>query len=389
MRACTILTLLLCAGACDEGGTVVPISSGYTKTVIDPVYRTEGVTAFDVDRDGLTDIVTYQFWFRAPDFTPYPIDTPQTFDPLTQYANGCAAFGVDLNGDGWTDLLSIPFNGLEVDWFENPRGRLGGAWPRHAIWPSSTVETAIWVDLFGDGRHELVMGTEPSRVLAYYTPAANPTAPWVQHAISAPGFPGAALFVHGLGVGDVDGDGRTDVLTASGWFAATADRASWVWHDTEWAPDDCAQMYVYDVNADGRGDVLCSSPHHYGVRWFEQHPVGAPGVDATWIEHTIDASFSESHALRLDDLDGDGVPEIITGKRFYSHGTREKGALDRAVLVYFRLLRGASGDVSGGRPEVDEDSGVGTAFEVTDVDGDGKLDILVANKKGLFYFRKL
>ncbi len=145
-------------------------------------------------------------------------------------------------------------------------------------------------------------------------------------------------------------------------------------------------MYVYDVNGDGRPDVIGSNPHHYGIWWWEQGP-SEPGKEPTWTQHVIDSSFSETHAMRFEDLDGDGVPEIITGKRFYSHGQHEKGALDPALLVYYKLKRKGS-QIEWVRHDIDNDSGVGTQFEVTDVNGDGKLDIIISNKKGLFYFEQ-
>lgn len=145
-------------------------------------------------------------------------------------------------------------------------------------------------------------------------------------------------------------------------------------------------MYVYDVNGDGRPDVIESSAHHYGIWWWEQGP-SETGKEPTWTQHVIDKSFSETHAVRFEDLDGDGVPEIITGKRFYSHGKSEKGSLDPAVLVYYKLKRHGK-EVEWVRHDIDNDSGVGTQFEVTDVNGDGKPDIIISNKKGLFYFKQ-
>lgn len=142
-------------------------------------------------------------------------------------------------------------------------------------------------------------------------------------------------------------------------------------------------MYVYDFDGDGDSDVLSSAAHRVGIWWHEQLPEGK------WQTHLIHDSFTQSHALCLADINSDGLPDFVTGKRWWAHGP--KGDLNPdhpAVLYWFELKR------EGGRPtwiphQFDHDSGVGTQFEVADVSGDGLADVVTSNKKGVFYFEQV
>jgi hypothetical protein len=351
----------------------------FTRKALDTAFRSECVTAFDVDRDGHLDLVTYQSWYSGPAFTDsHPIVTPKTFDPATQYSDCVAVFGEDVDHDGRTDLIVAPFPTEEMSWFANPEA--GGTWTRHLLAPalSAGIETPIFVDLFGDGRRVLLMGKEPELVLGWFEPAKNSDDPWVLHPISDPGFTAAGHFEHGLGAGDVDGDGRLDVLTASGWFQQTAERGRWLSHPFDFGVNDCSSMYALDVNGDGRADVICASPHGYGLRWWEQTAGG-------FVRHLIDETLSQMHTVLLVDLDGDGTAELVTGKRWYAHGPNgDPGVSDPALLVYYAIRPGPVFE----RHLIDDDSGIGTGFYAGDADGDGKTDIAVSNKKGLFFFQQ-
>jgi hypothetical protein len=348
----------------------------FRKLTLDTAFRSEGVAVFDVDHDGHADVVTDQFWYRAPDFTPVEIRTPETYDPAARYSLCSAAYGDDLDGDGFTDLLVVPFPTDPMYWYKNPRGATGH-WESHVIAPalSAGMETPIYADLFGDGHRVLVMGIEPELVLAWFAPAADPNALWVRHPISPPGFARAYHFAHGLGADDVDGDGRRDVLTDAGWFQQTADRDTWIFHAFAFGADECSSMYARDLDGDGLADIICPHPHSYGVHWWKQEQGGS------FTEKVIDDSISQVHALDLVDLDGDGTPELVGGKTKFAH-TYDPGANDPSLLVYWKI--GAGGTFE--RHDIDAASGVGRGFPVVDIDGDGRNDIAVSNKNGLFVF---
>lgn len=367
-----------------------PATLRFEKTQLDAKFRAEGVAVGDFNRDGRADIAHGEGYYAAPDWKFVPIrEQAREFDPL-KYSQCFQAFADDLNADGWLDLVVVEYPGKDTVWLENPQGA-ARPWARHVMVGVTNNESPTYVDVDGDRRAELVCGTAPTpetadgpdKVFAIARRGAEPEAPWTVTAISEKNVDMARKFFHGLGLGDLNGDGRTDVVTPAGWWQAPESPAesAWTFHEQKLGGP-CAQMIVEDFDGDGDVDVLSSSAHQVGIWYHERTADG-------WRTHEIENRFTQTHALAAADLNGDGLTDFVTGKRYWAHGP--KGDInpgDPAVMYWFELRRehGAARWIP---HAFDADSGVGTQFELADVDGDGLTDVVTSNKKGTFYFRQV
>jgi hypothetical protein len=363
----------------------------FKKTQLDDRFRSEGVAVGDFNHDGKMDIAAGQVIYLAPDWKMQVIRPDAAeYDPI-KYSLSFNNFAEDLNGDGWTDLIVVEYPGKETAWYENPRGA-ERMWDRHVCVPVSNNESPQYRDVDGNGHRALVMGYSPDpkkfdgpeKQMIIARPNADPTALWKIQTISELGVEPAKRFQHGLGVGDVNGDGRNDVLVTTGWWEAPSERreSPWTFHPANLGPN-CADMYVYDFDDDGDNDVLSSAGHELGIWWHEQSKYG-------WRTHEIDKSFSQTHALCLADINGDGLPDFVTGKRYWAHGpTKDVDPGAPAVMYWFELSRKDGKPVWTPHKFDDDGSGVGTQFEVIDVNGDKLLDVVTSNKHGTHYFEQV
>jgi len=355
-------------------------------------FYAEGAYYADFNRDGKLDVVAGPFWYEGPDFqVRHEIHEPKAFDPHG-YSDNFLTYTGDFNGDGWPDVLYVPFPGKEAYWYENPAGK-PGPWKQHLALPDVGNESPVWGDINGDGRPELICNTTGYLGYATYDPA-KPDQPWVFHRVSGKGK--YQKFTHGIGLGDVNGDGRMDIVEANGWWEQPARPKAgkpWPWHPFKFA-EAGAQMFVYDVDGDGLNDVITAwHCHHYGLVWYKQIRDGKGEV--TWQQHEIlppkpdlksaALRISQLHAMDLVDINGDGLKDIVTGKRFWAHGPKGDVEPDApAVLYWFELRRDKQTGVQFIPHKIDDDSGVGTQVTAVDLNGDGIPDVIVSNKKGTF-----
>lgn len=357
----------------------------FIKEALTNEFIAEGVAVGDVNKDGLLDVLAGAYWFEAPNWVSHEIIKPQKFEYDKGYSDAFISQTMDVNFDGWTDFLRIGFPGKEAFWFENPQGK-SGHWKKHLIHDAVGNESAGFYDVDGDGRLDLLGGNANKKQMTWYK---APTSPdhleWQPFAISGEGNLAAEPFSHGLGMGDMNKDGRPDVIITKGWWESPADmrQAGWVFHPANLGQA-AAQLYAYDFDADGDQDVVSSSAHGLGIWWHEQVKDEQGG--AGWKTHLISDAFTQTHGLALTDINKDGFPDLVTGMRYFAHMGRDPGELNPPVLYWFELKRGA-------KPTwvphlIDNDSGVGVQVVVDDITGDGLKDIVLANKKGVFVFKQ-
>ena len=379
-----VLLTAACAPAWAQEPAAAPAGTQieFTKIVVEKTFRAEGVAVGDVNHDGKMDIIAGDVWFEAPDWKIHEIRKPKVYKADGGYSECFANFAMDVNGDGWIDSIIIGFPGAPCYWYENPKNA-EGHWKQRMVAKSACNETPQFGDLLGKGSRVPIFGCE-SKMVWCGVPKDLEAATWDIHDVSGPNGPGTANFSHGLGVGDVNQDGRNDILIKDGWWEAPEDRTQspWTFHKANFGPD-CADIIVHDVNGDGLNDVITSSAHDYGIWWFEQVKT-EKGVE--WKQHEISKLFSESHAMILADLNGKGVKALVTGKRWYAHNGGDPGGKEPAVLYWFEIRNPEKGKVEFIPHKIDDDSGVGTQFVVADMNGDGLMDIVISNKKGTFVF---
>jgi putative membrane-bound dehydrogenase-like protein len=387
--AAGLLCLLSAVLACGEDSYQLRT---FKKTRLAERFFAEGATFGDLNNDKKPDLVAGPFWFEGPDFTKqhefYPA---KPFDPHG-YSDNFFAYVYDLNGDGWNDILIYGFPGKDASWYENPQGEAGN-WKRHVVLDRVDNESPTWGDLTGDGKPEMICSS--GGFFGYASPDWSATEkPWKFHRLSDQSAGGN--FTHGLGFGDVNGDGRADLLEKNGWWEQPSSLDGdpvWKKHAFQFSGPGGAQMYAYDVNGDGLNDVITSlQAHSFGLVWYEQ--VKSDG-EPKFVAHTItggspadnpyNVKFSQIHAIDLVDMDGDGLKDIVTGKRYWAHGPKGDPEPDApAVLYWFKLVRTKEGEVDWVPHLIDDDSGVGVQVVAGDFSSDGQPDVVVANKKGIF-----
>jgi len=374
-------------------------------------FWSEGANFGDFNRDGKMDVASGPFWYAGPDFKQRHEYRPATATFTNEagqviegfqgalgrknaYSDNFFTFVYDFNADQWPDILIIGLPNKPATLYLNPKGK-SGHWPAHQVFDAVDNESPGFTCIDGCGKPELICHKDGYLGFAK-ADWSDPTKPWTFHRISPKGK--WHKYSHGLGVGDVNGDGRMDMLVSEGWWeqpASLAGDPQWKCHPFTFA-EAGAQMYAYDVNGDGLNDIITALHcHKHGLVWWEQ--VRKDG-EISFVQHTIMGNkpedskhglcFTQPHAIALFDMNADGLQDIIVGKRFWAHGPT--GDIDPnapAVLYWLELVRGPNKTADFVPHLVDDNSGVGTQVVAGHISGKGKLgDIVVGNKKGTFVF---
>ncbi|MBD3629362.1 VCBS repeat-containing protein [Cyclobacterium sp.] len=375
-------TILLPPSMGQDASGVPASEISFRKHTLSNTFLAEGAAIGDVNQDGLMDVMAGAYWFEAPDWTPHELEVPQEFQYDKGYSNAFISYGMDVNQDGWVDFVRIGFPGKEVQWFENPKNK-PGHWEVHLIHESLGNESAGFFDVDKDGIKDLVGSIpETGEMVWFRAPSRPDDLAWKKYPISEKKSPGTAQFSHGLGMGDINGDGRKDLLITGGWWEAPEDptKGPWEFHAANLG-EPAAQMYVQDFNEDGLPDVVSSSAHKLGIWWHEQKKSGQ------WETHLIDDSFTQTHGLELVDMNGDGHPDLVTGKRYFAHMGNDPGEYDTPYLSWYAFTPGPEPQWT--QQVIDKDSGVGVHVITADFNGNGLIDVVVANKKGVFVFEQV
>lgn len=330
----------------------------------------------DFNNDGRPDIFSGDAWYENPTWKRHEVRH------LKEYGTYLASLNdnpLDVDGDGNMDIVSSGWHSRKIWWSRNP-GKAGGIWEDHTIDEGTSVEFSFLVDLDNDGkaRELLPQFGDQAVPTAWYEPV---NGQFRKHVVSP------RSYGHGIGAGDVNGDGRNDIITPRGWLEAPPDPRSpdWTFHP-EFDLGSTSFIYVIDINEDGLPDLLTGNAHDYGIFWMEQRP------NHTWVKHMIDESWSQPHALTLVDLNGDGRKDLLTGKRFMAHDGHDPGGREPLGIYWYEYHPSADHKtVEWSKHVIDYGSraGGGMQIPVADLYGNGNLDFAVGGKSGLFLFENM
>ncbi|MGE9270802.1 MAG: FG-GAP repeat domain-containing protein [Verrucomicrobiales bacterium] len=381
-----------------------PTAVEFEKSQLTSIYVSEGASVGDINHDGKMDVVAGPRVWLGPSFEEsYDYMELRSAVRPKGYTSNFFTFPDRLTDDVWVDILQVGLPGTTAQLAVNPGKFFVAPGEGHtSSCPHCDVQNDIcnesprFLDVIGDEKKELLCFSGGYLILA--VPGEDPTEAWRVHRLSGKDPKKFRRYEHGLGVGDLNGDGLKDILERSGWWEQPVGWdgvSTWRYHPYPFAPEKGgAQMFAYDIDGDGEQDVVSAlNAHGYGMAWFEQIELnGSIGFKKHIVMtdkpegNPYGVCFSQPHAMACADIDGDGIEDVVTGKCYFAHNGKDPGAHDPAVLYWFRTVRHPDGSAELVPYQIDDDSGVGRQITAADLNDDGKIDLAVANKKGVFVF---
>jgi hypothetical protein len=374
-----VLLLLVLPAPCYPGDIA------FRKHTINADSEFMAAAVFDVNKDGKLDIVCGGYWYEAPTWKKHFL---RNVEIRGGRPDGYAHQVIDVNGDGWPDLVTVNWRTASIKWIEHPGKNLVNdpEWKAHVVATPGAAETGRFVDLLGDGTPALLPSginfaawwelRRPANTKGIVQPE------WLRHELPR------ELAGHGIGAGDINGDGRMDIVGRYGWAEAPEDRRNgrWVWHPDFDLEQASIPILVVDVDGDGLNDIVYTRAHDYGVYWLQQKRTKDNRIQ--WIKHAIDTSVAGAHAPLWEDLDGDGVKELVIGRRYLAHEGRDPGEYDPLAAYRYQFDRKTR---TWRRWLISYGDGIGFGLDpkAVDLTGSGRLDLVCGGRHGLYWLENL
>jgi pimeloyl-ACP methyl ester carboxylesterase len=357
----------------------------FRRHVINPDSEFMAAAVFDVNKDGKLDIVCGSHWYEAPTWKKHFL---RKVEISGGRPDGYAHQVLDVNGDGWPDLITVNWRTQSLKWIEHPGPNLAKEeeWKQHVIAVPGAMETGRLVDILGDGTPTLLPCG--SNFAAWWelrrtpNPMGGMTPEWLRHDLPR------EIAGHGIGIGDINGDGRNDIIGRNGWAEAPQDRRGgrWIWHPDFDLDQASIPILVVDVDGDGLNDIVWTRAHDYGIYWLQQ--TRTPEGKIQWIKHIIDTSVAGCHSPLWEDVEGKGRKDLILGRRYLAHEGRDPGEYDPQAIYRYQFDPKAR---SWRRNLISYNDGIcfGLDPKAIDLTGSGKLDLVCGGRHGLYWLENL